>query len=433
MTFGAFSAATVNAALSVCVAFLFYGLFWQRKKQPPLLFANTSLCLIIAVTALVLFKGRAFSYVMLFSAFFLLSYVFTSNWIHKVLLTGLFTALLFVMEMIIRTATVAMFGITVNTSYYGKYYISVFVVAKALMLLVIYFIHYKKHKPFTRELDGKYLRVICFPVTSALVIILQHSLMLGYKNLRPTVFYFVLVIDLALFVSNMVVFDYIDSLYYNAVQKSNIAHVNKLLELQALQYKNMVENNYNIRKTKHDFKNFCIGLVSELRAGKTESVIDKLCDVYDEASINSTDSMNVIEVLLKVKAEEAAKKDIKLKWDCCNLPSLRFSDVDLAIILGNAIDNAVEATQRVEKDRMIDVFITLKNNIIVIKIKNSVVDTVDVNNLNSTKPDRANHGFGIMSMKQLVDKYDGELLFSCEDFCFTTDIIMSNLPASICK
>ncbi len=424
----------INAFLIMCLAFVFLKSFWQTGQPlwKAVLIASGSL--LITVTALIMFKGRAFSYVMMFSACFALAFIFASHWIHKVILTGLFTTLLFGTEMIVRVAATAVLDVDkLIDTYDSQMQMAVTFIAKAFLLLTVYVIHIMKHKPFTSELDGKYFSVLSFPLTSALVVVLQHSLLVTIKNLRPAVAWFVFVIDVALFVSNMVVFDYIDSLYDNAMQKSKIAHANRLIEMQALQYKAMVENSYKMNKTKHDFKNFCVGLVSELRSGKTDSVIQKLSDVYEEVSLIKTDTGNIIETLIGFKAEEALKKGIKVEWDCSHLPELRFSDVDLAIILGNAIDNAVEATEQVETEKKIEVYVVLKNNIVVITIKNPVVSDVDVNCLNSTKADKANHGFGIISMKQLVDKYDGELIFTCENHCFITSIIMSNLPASFCN
>ncbi len=420
-----------NAALYLLLAAVFFKTFWKIGVSKPIAAGISALGFFIIMTALVVFKDRAFAYVMLFSAFYLLAFMFDSHWLHKLLLTSIFAALSTVAETIVKMLISITFYSSKATNDI-EFYISVMLISKAIMLLVVYLIHILKHKPFTKELDGKYFKVIAFPITTAMTIILQHTLVFGRVVWRPTVCYFVLIIDLALFVSNMVVFDYIDSLYDNAVHESKIAHANKLMELQALQYKTMAENSYNINKTKHDFKNFCIGLVSELRAGNTETVIEKLCDVYEETAQLQTDPDNIIIMLIKLKAEEAAKKGVDIRWDCCNLPELRFSDVDLAIILGNAIDNAVEATEKVAENRTVNVFVTFKNNIVVITIKNPVNAAVDVEHLNSTKPDKESHGFGIISMKQLVDKYDGELIFTSDDICFTTSIIMSNLPASLC-
>ena len=195
----------------------------------------------------------------------------------------------------------------------------------------------------------------------------------------------------------------------------------------------MVESSYKLRKAKHDFRNFCVGLVYELEAGETKSVIEKLNKVYEKASIINTGAKNVIETLIHIKTEEAAKKDVSISFNGCKLPKLRFSDVDLAIILGNAIDNAVEAAEKVKVNRIVNIFVTFNNDIIIIKITNPVIENIDTQKMITTKHDKASHGFGIISIKQLVDKYSGEVMFKCSDLIFTTSIIMSNIPAALVK
>ena len=117
---------------------------------------------------------------------------------------------------------------------------------------------------------------------------------------------------------------------------------------------------------------------------------------------------------------------LKIIWECVNIQHIKISDVDLAIILGNALDNAVEAVEKIEYKGMVEALIVLRNNLLIIKIKNPVKEYVDTNNLSSTKPDNNVHGFGIISIKQLTNKYDGEVLFTCKDNIFTTSIVMKN-------
>ncbi|MGM9642037.1 MAG: GHKL domain-containing protein [Eubacteriales bacterium] len=63
---------------------------------------------------------------------------------------------------------------------------------------------------------------------------------------------------------------------------------------------------------------------------------------------------------------------------------------------------------------------------IVIIIKNNVVANVDINNLHTTKRERGKHGFGIASIKQLVEKYEGDVAFTCENLIFETRIMLRN-------
>ena len=106
--------------------------------------------------------------------------------------------------------------------------------------------------------------------------------------------------------------------------------------------------------------------------------------------------------------------------------------VDFAIILGNALDNAIEASAKIANsdDRIVSISISVKNKSLIISIINPVAHDVDINHLITTKQQSNLHGFGILSMKNVASKYHGEIAFQCENKMFTTHILLMNSPCS---
>ena len=102
--------------------------------------------------------------------------------------------------------------------------------------------------------------------------------------------------------------------------------------------------------------------------------------------------------------------------------------VDLYAILGNALDNAIEAVEkfRQQEMRQIDVLIHRQQSFLVIQILNPIPsDSSFVYEEElpvTTKGDRQYHGFGLRSMRYLVKKYDGCLTVGTEDGCFSLKI-----------
>lgn len=102
--------------------------------------------------------------------------------------------------------------------------------------------------------------------------------------------------------------------------------------------------------------------------------------------------------------------------------------IDLYAILGNALDNAIEAVQKFKDPgkRQIDVVICRQQNFLVMNFMNPVqeapvfVDDFPV----TTKGDQRYHGFGLRSIRHFVRKYDGYLNISVEDGCFSLKIMM---------
>ena len=102
--------------------------------------------------------------------------------------------------------------------------------------------------------------------------------------------------------------------------------------------------------------------------------------------------------------------------------------IDLYALLGNALDNAMEAVEKfceIEK-RQIDVLIYRQQNFLVMNIINPIPEHLvyEEELPVTTKGDKKIHGFGLRSMQYIVRKYDGFLNISEEDGCFSLKILM---------
>ena len=102
--------------------------------------------------------------------------------------------------------------------------------------------------------------------------------------------------------------------------------------------------------------------------------------------------------------------------------------VDLYAILGNAMDNAIEAVEKFEdtEKRQIDVMIYKQQNFLIMNFINPIAEKLvfDEDLPVTTKGDKRFHGFGLRSIWHLVKKYDGTLNISEEDGCFSLKILI---------
>ena len=88
------------------------------------------------------------------------------------------------------------------------------------------------------------------------------------------------------------------------------------------------------------------------------------------------------------------------------------NEVDLALLLINSLDNAIENIA--ENNREIYLDIKEDHNAVIMKVENSVdIDVLKENpTLESQKKDKKAHGYGITSLKMLVEKYKGNITFT---------------------
>ena len=107
-------------------------------------------------------------------------------------------------------------------------------------------------------------------------------------------------------------------------------------------------------------------------------------------------------------------------------------DLDLCGLLGNLMDNAIEACERIEKDRFINIkIITTKKNLIIL-IQNSMNGNIELkdNEYFSSKK-KGLLGRGIMQINKIVDQYNGVVTRKHDNYIFETKIVMENSNKTI--
>ena len=97
---------------------------------------------------------------------------------------------------------------------------------------------------------------------------------------------------------------------------------------------------------------------------------------------------------------------------------------DMMIIMGNLLENAMEASMKCQiEERRIELTIQQINEIVFLDVKNSISDTVNLNGFQSQKADKIMHGWGMKNIKQIVDENHGEMQCACKDGMFDVNII----------
>lgn len=136
---------------------------------------------------------------------------------------------------------------------------------------------------------------------------------------------------------------------------------------------------------------------------------------------------SVIDSILSEKSVVCENYKIKFIISS-NLSDLSFMDsIDIYIIFGNLLDNAIESQKLVPQDkRYITIHSKKEKNIVFILIENYLDHRIEFKNdlPKTTKKDKYNHGFGIRNVKKTLEKYDGELLLSQKQNVFQATIML---------
>lgn len=417
----------ISAFITVFLGYLLYGLFGKPRYYLWIRIIFSVIAIAVFTSALQFIETGLIRFIVLFVLIFAVSFLFSMKTLHRFLYALLYVALGVIAEGLTAMFVSMAFTIDISHSTEGLFYVLGILISKLIVLLVIILIRLKRHKSLVGIPINHVVILLLIPLSTIMLLVLQYNY--DYVVTLPPHWTRALSIAyLFLVVSNIAVFDYIDSLYQNALDKGKIAATTQIIKEQEKQYVAIQQHYNEIAKFRHDQKNINIGILNELMEGNTTRAIEHLQECITFLSASTIRSAGIIHSVVDIKTDEAKEKNIRLNFEYQNIQKIEISDIDIAVLLGNALDNAIEAAAQVPDDfRNIDLLITIQNKSLIIYIKNPVSDNVDINNLTSKKGDSINHGFGINSMKQIVDNYHGDIVFRCEDHIFEANIVLPNI------
>lgn len=226
----------------------------------------------------------------------------------------------------------------------------------------------------------------------------------------------------------------IDITVFNSYLKSQNERFQRDIEAQAKHYSNIAKANYELRRFKHDFGNMKIGLCQSLKEGDCASALDMLNSAAIDMQRSSEDIVGfdtgngIVDAILADKQSRAKISNTKLIFSG-SIPPNSISPTDLCIIFGNTLDNAIDACEKISADTEKIVFVICKCNsgFIFIDITNPVAEDVVIDGtyIETSKPEKASHGYGLYSLNKTVKKLDGEVKLSCENNIFKVEIDFS--------
>lgn len=289
--------------------------------------------------------------------------------------------------------------------YYGSSFICEFI----RYLIVCAFCSIKKIKlPKLSFKIGKFLVII--PISSIVICCIAINIIQNSKNNLVNIMCMVIII--MTITSNVLMF----KMFFKVIDtlSDNYEKEMLLLEAEAKEqyYKEVEKSNREVRKIKHDFKNMLLAICGNYKEkNKISEEISKIIKQLDESDKKIYTSNVVINTIINNKISQAEKLNVKTEVNIKIPKSVSFDYKDAGILLGNILDNAIEACERINQDRrwiQIDIF--HQRSILLIKVCNGKIkNSVNINK--SSKSNVHNHGIGVTSINAVVKKYDGYVEF----------------------
>ncbi len=223
------------------------------------------------------------------------------------------------------------------------------------------------------------------------------------------------------------------------INKNNLSELRLALLKQQYDYQTQnieqVKNTYEeIRKMKHDLKNniFCMmALFEQKNYDKATEYAMTLSQKVENLRFFADTDNEALNGIINLKLSLAQDKNIKLNYD---IPReiIKVDDIDLCILTANLLDNAIEANQKIDKsNRYIEINIKNNGEYMIILIKNRIRESVLQNNPNllTSKKNNQSHGIGKLSVKNIVEKYNGSVEYYEKDNLFCCRAVLKNFTA----
>lgn len=210
-----------------------------------------------------------------------------------------------------------------------------------------------------------------------------------------------------------------------AYDRQIAAYQNKLLKNQVDEVHNLY---LTMRGWRHDYHNHMQSVKAYLAMDsldEAKAYLDRLeQDLDDIDLLFHTGNINA-DAILNSKISLAVKRGIQVDYKATVPKELAVSDIDLCVVIGNLIDNAVEACEKVEpQHQFIRLYIGILRRQLYISVSNATGEAVRKLDEEYITTKRGNHGHGLKRINNIVNKYDGYINRKNEPGVFVTEIML---------
>lgn len=262
-----------------------------------------------------------------------------------------------------------------------------------------------------------------FPSTSVVMLVLLLYMTTG-KNASK------MVIAAAcglIFATNVAVLYLLERMEKTVENQERVLALEQQLQFQA---KNMESASqlYTAQRHKvHDFRahlNTLQGLLENQEYDAAEQYLNSVTQEQTDRLFLVNSHHAILDALFNTKATEAIQKGIEIDFELNDLSTLPFDVSDMVVLFSNLLDNAIEACEKINSNRVIRVSAVLKQSFL-FSIRNTTLP-VEIKNdtIKTTKPNAHLHGFGLSNIKLILNKYHADFVMDYEDgwFQFTGEI-----------
>lgn len=347
----------------------------------------------------------------------LISFIYIGEWKNKISLSILLL-LIFILSELGTGMIMSMFS---HKSMQGMennlllHFQGMFVSKMTAFIIVKIIARFKNKHIYSLNIKS-WFGIMLVPVTSIISLYAVVEIAYTIRDFKNNIY--VLLIAICLITANVMSFNLFENELKNEEQKLRYQFLERQLNDEKEYYNTLAETQKEIRRTSHDMKNSLTAILGSLDDGKVDVAKDKICkmiNVSDNSLYTVYTGNIIVDTMLSTKCKRMKTSNITFK-PICVISSLNDYDyIDFCIFLGNALDNAIEACEKLSCERYINLKIVEKDNKLHCRIENSFDGNILKPNEKTSKDNKLLHGFGIDNMKTIISENGGNLNISIKD------------------
>ncbi len=268
------------------------------------------------------------------------------------------------------------------------------------------------------------LAMMLVPISS----MVTFGLLMYVKGSSQTV---LLIVSMGFLIINFLLFYLYNMLLKSLTQRYENQALKREVQVYTNQMEIILRNEENINLLKHDMKHHLNELkllaMKEKKSEILEYIENMETFVQNPDELVSSGNMEIDSILNYLL--QKAKKSLFSVHVKIQIPEKIAHAFDINVILGNLLENAIEAAEKTE-EKMLKVVIKSKQGILRIEIKNSFSgtcisqDSFEKGMIVSTKRNLDGHGYGLKSVRKIVEKYNGIMEIYPEQKYFCVKVIL---------
>ena len=343
---------------------------------------------------------------------FAVSMVYAGNWKNKFALSVLLFLISGLSEMGVGMVLAMLTSDSVaNMKNDTLFYFQGMFISKLVELIIVKVIGRFRNKHVYALKLRTWFGIMLIPITNIIITYELYDIAYQSSDMRNKLRLFF--IFLCMLTTTAVAFHLFENELKIVERNVRLDMLEKQIANEQAYYKDIARTQTELQKTAHDMKNALLAVLGTVSDGNAPAAEGKLRDMLQVA----TDSLQTVytgratvDAMLNVKARRMRDLHIRFEPICFLRKEMALDDIDFCIFLGNALDNAIEACEKLpEEKRYIQLKLLESDGTLSCSIENPTDGALPENGARTTKRDRRRHGFGLENMREIVRKNGGEM------------------------